>query len=178
MREETSDREPGFAVCRGSQRVRVCDPAPGTRVRTGSGRAAGPTAGDSPPIVAGFAQFDGRCSLRTWVYRVAHNVAIRHVSRQQRLRERLAGIESIEVMAAPDRVDLAASQSERLARLSSLIQRLRPLDRQIIVLYLEDLDANSIAEVTGLSAANVAMKIHRIKKVLKRWFGEGGSHGE
>src|SRR5262245_15837259 len=28
--------------------------------------------------------FDGRCSLRTWLYRVAHNVALRHLIRQRR----------------------------------------------------------------------------------------------
>jgi RNA polymerase sigma-70 factor (ECF subfamily) len=31
-----------------------------------------------------FAYFDQRCSLRTWVYRVAHNVATKHVMRQRR----------------------------------------------------------------------------------------------
>src|SRR5262245_47533419 len=28
--------------------------------------------------------FDERCSLRTWLYRVAHNVALRHLIRQRR----------------------------------------------------------------------------------------------
>jgi RNA polymerase sigma-70 factor (ECF subfamily) len=55
-----------------------------------------------------------------------------------------------------------------------LIQRLKPLDRQIIVSYLEDMDASSIGEITGLSPANVSMKVHRIKNIVKRWFGEGG----
>ncbi len=36
--------------------------------------------------------------------------------------------------------------------------------------------ANSISEITGLSAPNIAMKIHRIKNILKRWFVEGGAH--
>jgi RNA polymerase sigma-70 factor (ECF subfamily) len=57
-----------------------------------------------------------------------------------------------------------------------LILKLKPLDRQIIVLYLEGVDANSTAEITGLSAANVAMKVHRIKNVLKRWFHQGEFH--
>jgi hypothetical protein len=38
------------------------------------------------------------------------------------------------------------------------------------------MDANSTAEITGLSAANIAMKVHRIKAMLKRWFNEGASH--
>ena len=45
-----------------------------------------------------------------------------------------------------------------------------------MLLYLEDLDALEIAEVTGLSAVNVATKVHRIKKVLAARFLEGASH--
>ena len=123
-----------------------------------------------------FASFDGQCSLRTWVYRVAHNVATGHVIRQRRIRNRLVSVENIEAMAGSDPSVLDASQVEALERLSLLIQRLRPLDRQIIVSYLEGMDANSIAEITGLSSANVAMKVHRIKNILRRWFGEGGPH--
>jgi RNA polymerase sigma-70 factor, ECF subfamily len=48
----------------------------------------------------------------------------------------------------------------------------------VIISYLEDMDAVSIGEITGLSPANVAMKIHRIKNILARRFHEGGSHGQ
>ncbi len=122
-----------------------------------------------------FANFDQRCSLRTWVYRVAHNVATGHVIRQRRLRARLVSLENIEAMPGgeSDQVELAASQAVALERLSLLIQRLKPLDRQIIVCYLEAMDAASISEITGLSPANIAMKVHRIKNILKRWFNEG-----
>ena len=123
-----------------------------------------------------FVSFDGQCSLRTWVYRVAHNVATGHVIRQRRIRNSLASVENIETVSSNDQVELAASETEALARLSLLIQRLKPLDRQIIVSYLEGMDANSIADITGLSSANVAMKVHRIKNILRRWFGEGGPH--
>ena len=34
-----------------------------------------------------FSAFDRRCSLRTWVYRVAHNAAISYVIRQKRAKE-------------------------------------------------------------------------------------------
>jgi RNA polymerase sigma-70 factor (ECF subfamily) len=125
-----------------------------------------------------FAYFDQRCSLRTWVYRVAHNVATGHVIRQRRIRNRLVSIENIETMPGSERGELAASQTEALERLSMLIQRLKPLDRQIIVSYLEEMDTSSISEITGLSPANIAMKVHRIKNVLRRWFGEGGPHAE
>jgi RNA polymerase sigma-70 factor (ECF subfamily) len=46
-----------------------------------------------------------------------------------------------------------------------------------MLLYLEEEDAASIAEVTGLSAANVATKVRRIKHILVRQFHEGSHHG-
>jgi RNA polymerase sigma-70 factor (ECF subfamily) len=69
-----------------------------------------------------------------------------------------------------------------LNRLSTLIQRLKPLDRQVIVCYLEDMDATSTGEITGLSPANVAMRVHRIKNILAKRFrqrqDEGGKDAE
>ncbi len=108
--------------------------------------------------------------------RVAHNVATGHVVRQRRIRKTLATIEEIEAMPSNDQSERVVSEKQALERLSMLIQLLKPLDRQIIISYLEGMDANSTAEITGLSAANVAMKVHRIKTMLKRWFNEGASH--
>jgi RNA polymerase sigma-70 factor (ECF subfamily) len=117
--------------------------------------------------------FDGRCSLRTWVYRIAHNVGASHVVRSRRLASRLVDLETLE--AAISRADADAQVDRRfsVAILLDLIHRLKPLDRQIILLYLEGEAAGPIAEVTGLSAANVATKIHRIKRVLKQKYLEG-----
>ena len=55
-----------------------------------------------------------------------------------------------------------------------MIQQLNTLDRQVMLAYLEGMDAASTSEITGLSARNVATKIHRIKQVLKCRFQEGG----
>jgi RNA polymerase sigma-70 factor (ECF subfamily) len=71
-----------------------------------------------------------------------------------------------------------ANQRFSVSKLLERIYRLKPLDRQIILLYLEGEQAGSIAEVTALSAANVATKIHRIKRVLNRQLGEGAIHAE
>ena len=79
----------------------------------------------------------------------------------------------------PDKTQNSSAADRRLNldRLSALIQRLKPLDRQVIVSYLENMDAASIGEITVLSPANVAMRIHRIKKVLAMRFHEGGHEG-
>lgn len=59
-----------------------------------------------------------------------------------------------------------------------LIQRLKPLDRQVIICWLEGIDAASIGEITGLAPGGVAMRIHRVKNILTRQFSRGGSYVE
>jgi RNA polymerase sigma-70 factor, ECF subfamily len=122
-----------------------------------------------------FETFDGRCSLRTWVYRVAHHVAASYVIRERRTFAELVSLESLDNL--PDKGS-AEDKQLNLERLSKLIRQLKPLDRQVIVSYLEELDAVSIAEITGLSPASVAMRVHRIKNVLARRFHEGETHGQ
>ena len=122
-----------------------------------------------------FGGFDGRCSVRTWMYRVAHNVGATHVLRQRRTREQaLVGLEELEDLPDASSGQQAADRGHALDRLTGLIQRLKPLDRHVILSYLEGLDAASIGEITGLSPGNVATKIHRIKSLLARRFQEGG----
>jgi RNA polymerase sigma-70 factor (ECF subfamily) len=60
-----------------------------------------------------------------------------------------------------------------LDRVWALIQKLKPQDKQVILLYLEGMDSTSIGEVTGFSPVNVATKIHRIKKLLSRKLHQG-----
>ena len=126
-----------------------------------------------------FAQFDGRCSERTWIYRVAHNVATSHMLKRRRQKsERLATLE--ELAAHPDPAEptpeTEAGERQALARLMSLVHALAPADRQVALLYLEGLDAAAIGEVCGLTPGAVAMKVHRLKAMLVQRFSQGGSH--
>jgi RNA polymerase sigma-70 factor, ECF subfamily len=122
-----------------------------------------------------FEGFDQRCSLRTWIYRVAHNVSTSHVLRQRRARlQNMVGLEELENLA--DATVNDSDQRHALDRLLVLIQKLKPLDRQVILSYLEGLDAAEIGEITGLKPGNVATKIHRIKAVLARRFQGGVSN--
>jgi RNA polymerase sigma-70 factor (ECF subfamily) len=128
------------------------------------------------------AAFDGRCSLRTWIYRVAHNTATSQVFRRRRPGPAFVSLDQLATTAADDAggagaVDVETDRQRALGRIFELIQALSPLDRQVILLYLEDLDAAAIGEVTGLSPGNVATKVHRIKKILSQRFHEGESHG-
>jgi RNA polymerase sigma-70 factor (ECF subfamily) len=126
-----------------------------------------------------FEGFDGRCSLRTWVYRVAHNVATSHVIRQSRAKANpLMSLEEVEAMPDTTHGPLAADRRQALDRLLVLIQGLKPHDRQVILSCLEGMDAASIGEITGISPINVATRIHRIKSLLARRFQEGAQHAE
>ena len=125
------------------------------------------------------ARFDGRCSLRTWVYRVAHNTATSKVLRPQTNAPSIVALDdSLESIAAAASEEEVLDRRRALERLDGLISLLRPLDRQVMLLYLEQLDAASIAEITGLSAANVATKVRRIKQLLIQRFHEGKGDGE
>lgn len=121
-----------------------------------------------------FQRYDSRCSVRTWVYRVAHNVSASYVMRERRTFLNLVSLEELETLSDNAGGQVAADHRINMERLTALIQQLKPLDRQVIISYLEDMDAASIAEITGLSPAAVAMRIHRIKSLLARRFQEGG----
>jgi RNA polymerase sigma-70 factor (ECF subfamily) len=123
-----------------------------------------------------FEHFAQRCSLRTWVYRVAHNVATSHVIRQQRTYAGLVSLEEVESVAIRQEDEIGLDRRMTRERLLLLIQRLKPMDRQVILSYLEGMDAASIGEITGMSPANVAMKIHRVKSILTRRLQKGGHH--
>ena len=118
-----------------------------------------------------FANFDGRCSLRTWIYRVAHNTATSQVIRRRASTPRLGGLDQLESMPS-EHGETIADRRLALERILTLIHMLAPLDRQVILLYLEGEDAATIADVTGLSSGNVATKVHRIKKILSQRFHE------
>ena len=118
------------------------------------------------------AAFDGRCSVRTWVYRVAHNVAATHVDKERRTQRGVVTLDAIAEM--PDVVSIAgeAEHGEALSRLYELIRRLKAPDRQIITLYLEEMDAAAISEIIGISPGAVATRISRLKSHLAAKFHE------
>lgn len=125
------------------------------------------------------AGFDGRCSMRTWVYRVAHNAASSYVTRRRRTRAaKVISLEEVADTIATENPEQMVSETQAIDQLAALIQSLSPLDREVILLYLEDLDAAEIGEVTGMSAGSIATRIHRIKVILaKRFQNEGGRDG-
>ena len=120
-----------------------------------------------------FAGYLGQCSLRTWVYRVAHNAAATHVRKRIRQRrDQLMDLEELERNAPVVDTGAADDEAALRERLYQLIRQLKPIDRDVMLLYLEGVDAEGIADVLGISAANVAQKIHRSKKLLQQRFNK------
>jgi RNA polymerase sigma-70 factor (ECF subfamily) len=126
-----------------------------------------------------FATYDGRCSERTWVFRVAHNAATSHMLKRKRAQShRLLTLD--ELVGRPDHAqadpEATAGDRQAIARLTALIQALAPADRQVVLLYLEGLEAAAIGEICGLTPGAVATKVHRLKAVLAQRFNQGGEH--
>ena len=118
-----------------------------------------------------FAGFNNLCSLRTWIYRVAHNVAASHIIKDKRTRSQdWLNLEQLDDITDENNAEEIIDRNLMLGRLMKVIQQLEPLERQMILLYLEGLDAHAIAEVVGITPSNAATKIHRIKNTLIQRF--------
>jgi RNA polymerase sigma-70 factor, ECF subfamily len=112
-----------------------------------------------------YERFDGRSSFSTWMYRIAMNVAISFARSETRKRRHIghASDSVFEEIAAPQE-----DTDDRLSLLRELIERLDPLNRALMILYLDDYPYSEIASILGISETNVATKIGRIKEGLKR----------
>jgi RNA polymerase sigma-70 factor (ECF subfamily) len=116
------------------------------------------------------AGFDGRCSLRTWVYRVAHNIGASHIVRRRAHLSGLTTLDDLDLPATNPTPEDVAGERQAQRRLMDIVHRLKPPDRQVMLLYLEDFEASAIADVTGLSPGAVATRIYRVKALLTAAF--------
>lgn len=111
--------------------------------------------------------FRGEASERTWLYRIAHNVAITAAAR---LRKRHA--RELETDPASDPSSAAAHpeadllQQEKQRLLLSSIALLPDLDKQLVLLHLEGLSYAEIEAVVGLSPGAIATRLTRIREKL------------
>lgn len=103
--------------------------------------------------------------LKPYVFRIAHNRCVSHVAR--RMRER-AEQEPLEDLAAEEAShEQLLIEQERSRRLVEAIRRLGLPYRQVMTLLLEDMSYDEIAEVLGITVANVGIRVNRAKQQLK-----------
>jgi len=114
--------------------------------------------------------FRGECSLRTFIYRIAHNCGLDHVYRRHRqLPETNEQDEIIDPKMNPES---SAIQNAMQARLARAIQSLPIAYRQVITMTLESFPQAEIALVLGISGSNVAVRLSRARALLREKLGE------
>ncbi|PYQ46060.1 MAG: RNA polymerase subunit sigma-70 [Acidobacteria bacterium] len=102
--------------------------------------------------------FRGDSSARTWLYRIAHNVALTWQTRDRRRRTRET--------AMNDGIDPSGCTDLRRLALNQAVAAMNPADRTLTLLWLEGLSAAEIEDVTGVKAATIAVRLSRIRKQL------------
>lgn len=108
-------------------------------------------------------KFRASSSYKTWIYRIAANTCLKYI-RDRKDKNNLP----IEDVAHPvTELGDAAHEAEH-RRLYRAIGKLLEVDRLIIMMVLDELEYEEIANVVGISAVNLRVKIHRIKKNLKQ----------
>ena len=111
-----------------------------------------------------FGKFDERYRFSTWMYRIALNVAISFCRRENR-RTRYVISDEEHLLEA---IDETKDQPEEIRLLYEFIEGLDPLNKALVLLYLDGNNYQEIAEVLGISETNVATKISRLKSKMKQ----------
>lgn len=108
--------------------------------------------------------FKEKSSVDTWVYRIALNVCLRTKMKLDKNNEKTTRLDAIHFTPVTENVD--SFEEEKFNYLKECIATLNEGDTSIIVLYLDELSYKEIAEITGVSENNVAVKMKRIRKKL------------
>ena len=113
-----------------------------------------------------FDSFDGRSAFATWMYRVALNTAITFRKRTK------TPAQSDDEAWVPGTQYEEAELSDDLKTLYRAISRLTPVEKAIVMLWLDERSYEEIADTMGMSVKNVSVRLVRIRKQLARLIGE------
>ena len=109
----------------------------------------------------GFPAYRGESSLKTWIWRVSLNTC----SNQERKKK--SRIQTVPLSVDIDLYNDEDTNSRQIRMLYDRINRLDVFDRAIILLWLENMSYQDIADVVGISVPNVTSRLFRIKEQLK-----------
>ena len=109
----------------------------------------------------GFEKFRGESSLKTWIWRVSLNTC------NNQERKKKGSVQTIPLSINIDLYNDDDVQSKQIQMLYDRINRLDVFDRAIILLWLENMNYQDIADVVGISLSNVTTRLFRIKEQLK-----------
>lgn len=111
-------------------------------------------------------KFRNESNIGTWVFRIASNNCLRQIEKEKRIIKTELPINLKE--------ENQESIEPQIQLLYKFISELPETDRIIISLELEEVKQAEIANIIGLSEANVRVKIYRIKEKLTKKFKENG----
>ena len=115
-----------------------------------------------------FDSFNDAFKFSTWMYRIALNVAISFYRQKKKLKYHNPISEGLIVFE--DDPEIKNESEHNLKLLQDFINKLKEIDKAVILLYLDDKSHREIAEITGFTETNVATKINRIKDKLRADF--------
>jgi RNA polymerase sigma-70 factor, ECF subfamily len=121
-------------------------------------------------------RFEGRSSLKTWIYRIVVNQCRnRHRWWKRRRRDKALPIEELTasenaqlVVPRPDGPEEQLSRREQSARVQRALQKLSIDHRAVLVLReVEDLSGTEIAETLGVAEGTVKSRLARARDALR-----------
>ena len=110
----------------------------------------------------GFGSFQGKCDLKTWIWRVSLNTCLTFERKKKRRVETVPLSMDINLFTDTD------DDTRQIQQLYRRINRLGVVDRAIILLWLENMSYEEIGQIIGISTKNVSVKLVRIKEQLKK----------
>ena len=108
----------------------------------------------------GFSSFQGRSDLSTWIWRVSLNTCISC--------ERKKKLDTVPLSMEINLFEDQDEDSQQIQLLHKRIHQLKPFDRAIVLLWLENLSYEEIGAIVGITAKNVGVRLYRIKEELKK----------
>ena len=113
-----------------------------------------------------FPKYDPSRKFSTWMYRIALNVGISFVRDYNEKRARNVEFDA----GLHDRIDPNSDDPElvqQIAVLNRIIARLDPLNRALMLLYLDEHSNAEIGEILGLTETNVSTRLSRLKQRIR-----------
>jgi RNA polymerase sigma-70 factor (ECF subfamily) len=110
-----------------------------------------------------FSSFRGEAKITTWMYRIALNTAISGFRKDTRkVKTEDLNDAHLNISERPD------DREENFQKLQWAIRQLSEIDRAMIMMALEEVPYEEIAETVGISQNNVRVRMNRIREKLRK----------
>jgi RNA polymerase sigma factor, sigma-70 family len=122
-----------------------------------------------------YPKFKRNSKTSTWLYRVALNIALK--AKRKRDNNKVLFVEELITFDETAFCDAPDDNGSMINLLYKCIEELNPINKAIILLYLDDKSNEEIGEITGLSRTNVSTRLSRIREQLKVYMIKSEDYG-